>query len=437
MEQTMEAIQLSVFSEIERLGQVIIHDPGPEIDLMVPDMMEELLFDDILDGELARAEHRQFRSVLGKVAHEVLDIQDLFVESMTDEGVKLAFVEDLRRLADISDHTCNLLRNMEPGEMAASIITGIPYEDGRHDSHWRKEFDYRLRPSPNLLFMRDPAAVVGHGYNINFMSTWAREREPLILSYVFRHHPRLRHLSAGDRLYDQLTPLLKDQIKRPQSLEGGDTLVISDKVLAIGCSERTTVDAILLLAENLRKAYRSGEHGFEHLLMVLMPKIRSAMHLDTVFTAINHDECLIYPPFFTDGSRDLLNVVRIDLRQDDLVTRSESNLLRVLKDLGVDLKPICCGGNVSILQQREQWTDGANAFCLAPGVIVMYGRNRATARELDKAGYRVVKADEILEDDRINLLDGRKYAVMLGSAELSRARGGPRCMTMPLSRVRS
>ncbi len=431
----MDPIQLSVFSETDRLKQVVIHNPGPEVDLMVPGMMEQLLFDDILYGDLARKEHAQFRAVLGRVAEEVLDIQDLFVEAMTEEGTKLAFVEDLRRLVDLPEDACKVLRDLPPADVARSVITGLPWDDAGFHGHRHQEFDYLLRPIPNLLFMRDPAAVVGNGYNLNFMASWAREREPLILSYVFRYHPRLRHLSESDRHYDQLTPLLLGEIKTPQSLEGGDTLVLSDKVLAIGCSERTTADAILLLAENLRQSYRRGETPFEYLLMVLMPKIRSAMHLDTVFTRLSPDECLVYPPFFTDGSRELLNVARIDLRQEDLLIHTEANLRKVMQSVGIDLKPIFCGGRNPILQQREQWTDGANAFCLAPGVIVMYSRNRATAEELDKAGYQVISSKDFLANEGIDLLDGGKYAVMLDSAELSRARGGPRCMTMPLSRV--
>lgn len=431
----MEPIQLSVFSETGRLKQVVVHDPGPEVDLMVPQMMEQLLFDDILFGDMARKEHRLFRQALGRVAEEVLDIQDLFMEALEQEGVKLSFIEDLRRLVDLPDRTCNLLRDMPPREVAQRTITGIPWDDARLATHWQKEFDYRLRPVPNLLFMRDPAAVLGHGYNINFMATWAREREPLILSYVFRHHPRLRHVAEGDRFYDQVTPLLRGDIQMPQSLEGGDTLVLSDKVIAVGCSERTSADAINLLAENLRSAFRREASSFEYLLMVLMPKIRSAMHLDTIFTRTSQDECLVYPPYFTDGNRELLNVVVMDLRHEELRIHTEPNLLRVLKDVGIELKPILCGGSDYIMQQREQWTDGANAFCLAPGVIVMYSRNRVTAGELDKAGYRIVKASELAADPGIDLLDGRKHAIMLESAELTRARGGPRCMTMPLARI--
>jgi len=431
----MPAIQLSVFSEIGRLKQVVVHAPGPEVDFMVPDMMEELLFDDILYGDLARQEHALFRAVLGRVADEVLDIQDLFVESLVDEGVKLSFIEDLRRLVNLNDESTNLLRAMPSAEMARCLITGIPWEDTLVHTHWQKRFDYTVRPVPNLLFMRDPAAVVGHGYNINFMATWAREREPLILSYVFRHHPRLRHLKETDRLYDQITPLLKGEIRMPLSLEGGDTLVLSDRVLAVGCSERTSADAIHMLAESLRQDFRRGEGTFDTLLMVLMPKIRSAMHLDTIFTRTSQDECLIYPPFFTEHSRELLNVVKFDLTHSTMHSSVGSSLLKTLRGVGMDLKPIRCGGGNYIMQQREQWTDGANAFCLAPGVIVLYGRNHATAEELAAAGYRIVAAKDLIADPSMDLLDGGKWAVLLESAELSRARGGPRCMTMPLARA--
>jgi arginine deiminase len=158
------------------------------------------------------------------------------------------------------------------------------------------------------------------------------------------------------------------------------------------------------------------------------------MHLDTIFTRISPDECLVYPPFFTDRSRELLNVVRFDLRQDHLQTTMVPNLLTALRAEGIDLRPLRCGGGDPILQRREQWTDGANAFALAPGVILLYSRNQATADELDRAGYRVLRARDVLADGTLDLLDGHTCAVLLESSELSRARGGPRCMTMPLAR---
>lgn len=431
----MQPIQLSVFSETARLKQVVVHKPGPEVDLMVPGMMEKLLFDDILYGDHARREHGQFRQVLARVADEVLDIQDLFVEALQEPGVKLAFVEDLRRLVGLPDETCNFLRDMQPAETACSVIGGVPWDDMPGHTSWEEEFDYRIRPNPNLLFMRDPASVIGDGYSVNSMATWAREREPLILSYVFRHHPRLRHHTDHDKWFDQVTPLVRGEIKAPVSLEGGDILVLSHKVLAVGCSERTSADAIHLLAESLRAHRAEDPASFDHLLMVLMPKKRSAMHLDTIFTRTSEDECLVYPPYFMEGSRELLNVTAIDLRHAELRMSTQSSLLKSLKAVGIDLKPIFCGGDDPILQQREQWTDGANAFCLAPGVITSYGRNIATAEALDRAGYRVLAAEAVLADPDLDLLDGAKYLVQLEAGELSRARGGPRCMTMPLSRA--
>ncbi|HEX4846144.1 MAG TPA: arginine deiminase family protein [Geothrix sp.] len=430
----MQPIQLSVFSETARLKQVVVHNPGPEVDQMVPGMMEKLLFDDILYGDLARHEHGQFRQVLAKVADEVLDIQDLFIEALQDEGVKLGFVEDLRRLVGLPDDTCNLLRDMAPADAARSVIGGLPWDDMPSHTPWEQEFDYRVRPIPNLLFMRDPASVIGDGYSVNSMATWAREREPLILSYVFRHHPRLKHHTDQDKWFDQVTPLVRGEIKAPVSLEGGDILVLSHKVLAVGCSERTQADAIHLLAESLRAHRAEDESSFDHLLMVLMPKKRSAMHLDTIFTRTSEDECLVYPPYFLEGSRELLNVTSIDLRHPELRMSTHPSLLKALRRVGIDLKPIFCGGNDFILQQREQWTDGANAFCLAPGVITSYGRNLATGDALAKAGYRVVTAQAVLTDPALDLLDGNKYLVQIEASELSRARGGPRCMTMPLAR---
>jgi arginine deiminase len=430
----MQPIQLSIFSETARLRQVVVHDPGPEVDQMVPGMMEKLLFDDILYGDLARHEHAQFRQVLAKVADEVLDVQDLFIEALQDEGVKLGFIEDLRRLVGLPDDTCNLLREMSSAQAACSVIGGVPWDDMPSHTRWEEEFDYRVRPIPNLLFMRDPASVIGDGYCVNSMATWAREREPLILSYVFRHHPRLKHHTDQDKWFDQVTPLIRGEIKAPVSLEGGDILVLSRKVLVVGCSERTQADAIHLLAESLRAHRAEDETSFDHLLMVLMPKRRSAMHLDTIFTRTSEAECLVYPPYFLESSRELLNVTSIDLRHGELRMSTQPSLLKSLKAVGIELEPIFCGGRDPILQQREQWTDGANAFCLAPGVLTSYGRNLATAAALDRAGYRVVTTEQVLSEAHLNLLDGSKYLVQIEASELSRARGGPRCMTMPLTR---
>jgi len=347
----MQPIQLSVFSETARLKQVVVHNPGPEVDLMVPGMMEKLLFDDILHGDLARYEHGQFRQVLAKVADEVLDIQDLFTEALQSEGAQRAFIEDLRTLVGLPDDTFGLPGGQSPHDVARTV-SGCAT---------------RVRPTPTLLLWRAPAPGFGDGYSVNSMATWAREREPLILSYVFRHHPRLKHHTDHDKWFDQVTPLVRGEIKAPVSLEGGDILVLSHKVLAVGCSERTQADAIHLLAESLRAHHAEDSTSFDHLLMVLMPHKRSAMHLDTIFTRTSEDECLVFPPYFREGSRELLNVTSIDLRHDELRMSTGPSLLKALRKLGIDLKPIACGGADPLLQPREPWAEGPHPLPPGPG----------------------------------------------------------------------
>ena len=333
----MQPIQLSVFSEIARLKQVVVHDPGPEVDLMVPGMMEKLLFDDILFGDHARQEHALFRRVLARVADEVLDVQDLFVEALADEGVKLAFIEDLRRLAGLPDETCNLLRDMPSAQAARSVITGVPWDDMPSHTHWEQEFDYRLRPIPNLLFMRDPASVIGDGYSVNAMATWAREREPLILSYHLPAPPAPAAPHGPGQVVRPGEPPDPGRDQGPREPGGRRHPGGVRQGAGGGLFRAQHTDAITCLAESLRADHVAGEGRFEHLVMVLMPKKRSAMHLDTIFTRISEGECLVYPPYFTDGSRELLNVVVMDLRHQELRFTTQPNLLAALKGLGIDL----------------------------------------------------------------------------------------------------
>ena len=159
------------------------------------------------------------------------------------------------------------------------------------------------------------------------------------------------------------------------------------------------------------------------------------MHLDTVFTFTSRNECLIYPPVILPGGSQAAKVSSMDLTRRNLTAKNEKSLLGALKKPGIDMEPIYCGGKRALHQQREQWTDGANAFTLAPGVILMYERNVRTAEELTAHGYNIVYEDDLLLG-RVELetWTDKKYALQIPGHELSRARGGPRCMTMPLER---
>ena len=423
-------IHLRVGSEIGRLRRVVVHRPGAEVDVMSPSLMHDHLFDDILYGKRARQEHDRFRAVLATVADEVLDMQDIFAEALADEAVRQSFLNDLALLEKLDAEVVAKMRDMEAGELAAAVIGGLLYPPAHFAQHPAAEIVYRLAPAPNLLFMRDPGAVVNHGLIVSSMATRARQREPLVARTAFLYNPRLR--VGEERVwFDELgDPTFADRAHLA-TLEGGDVLVLRPDLLVVGCSERTSQVAVEILAEWLRRG-----SGVETVLLVLMPRRRSAMHLDTVFTQISEHEALVYPPMFIPSLLELLPVVKKDLRGASIRTEFKHSLLDALREEGLELEPIFCGGHGDrIAQMREQWTDGANAFCLAPGVICLYERNERTLEELAQHGWEVVSDEDVVAGRAKLTVDGRrKIVVTIASNELSRARGGPRCMTMPLER---
>lgn len=414
---------LSVFSEIGRLRAVAVHNPGREVDYMTPSLMHELLFDDILFGKEAREEHALFRKVLGKVADQVIDVQLLLEQALHVDGAKRHFLDRFQALHGLSAADTEYLDSLDAKTLAEIAVTGW-YEDLDNGA----DYKFKFPPVPNLLFMRDPASVIGDGVSINHMATAARRPEPFLLEVILRFHPEWS-VAGEERIWFNAIPgYLKGQPEANHTIEGGDILVMSEDVLAIGVSIRTTQSAVTMLAERVRK-----QHKFKTIIGVLMPHERAVMHLDTIFTRIDEEHCLVFPPFFGLTKSHSLPVIKIDLTANVLQVELKDNLFSAMADEGVSLKPISCGGRNRLDQEREQWTDGANAFCLAPGVILGYSRNLKTADELDRHGYTILSAADAVKDD-VNLLDGRKYFIAIPGNELSRARGGPRCMTMPLRR---
>ena len=417
------ANNLSVYSEIGRLRTVAVHQPGPEVDYMTPALMHQLLFDDILFGAEARMEHQAFTDILSRVADQVVEIQELLAETLTKPEAKAHFVKRFSVLHKLSEENHEELLAMEGKALALRAISGW-YEPLNEGADYR----FRFPPVPNLLFMRDPAAVIGDGVSLNNMATSARLPEPFIMDTVFRYHPRFRVESEQKIWFDTIPSYLAGYPEARHTIEGGDILVLSRDILAVGISIRTSQGAVTLLAEKLR-----NEGSFKTLFAVLMPEERAVMHLDTIFTQIDREHCLIFPPMLDPAHPGALPALRIDLTSKSLNVSLKDNFLVALGESGHPLKPVFCGGRNRLNQEREQWTDGANAFNLAPGVILGYSRNTHTAQELDQIGYKVVTAEEV-ENDDIDLLDGSRYFILIKGNELSRARGGPRCMTMPLKR---
>lgn len=425
-----DSIKLQVFSEIGRLREVMIHRPGLEVDNMPPLLMEELLFDDILFGPAARAEHDLFTDVLRKFGVRTWDFEDLLRDSLKEDAQSTQhLVEILIERERLSTSIKNVLLDMSPEQLTLALIHGIKSSSEK----MAPGNFFELNPLPNLLMSRDPQVVLGNGVIIGSMKRSAREREAILSKFIYSTHPALKnnHLHFDFHSSGKTTTL-------PQfgnlSLEGGDVLIFNEGVVVVGVSERTMEQSIDLLADTLRKLDR-----FKTMIMVRMPGSRSQMHLDTIMTRISKDECLVYPPMLQEGFAETLSVCSIDLaRNKKDYGKRHLSFFQACKSAGLKLDAIPCGEENNYIQQtREQWTDGANSFSLAPGLIVLYQRNAATIEELSKRGYQSLSAtDFIARSDEIEkeVKSGSKYVICIPSSELSRARGGPRCMTMPLVR---
>ena len=408
------SLKLNITSETGLLRQVIVHTPGEEMELVSPENRLDLLFDDILFVRHARKEHLLLCAIFEKVIGDqqgVFQMAELLREAFMQEEARHAFVEGLCRAAPEQNLLVleSELKQLTPDELHDFALTG------------RSPLPLQARPLPNLLFMRDVGAVVGNHVVLSHPATAARARESVILDVVLRYHSGFA--PHRDRL-----------IKLPPGVtfEGGDLLVASPKVVLIGHSERTSFGGVMAVTQALFE-----RTSVEHVLMVDLPKRRSCMHLDTVFTFTAPDECVVFPPLVEKGGAG--RVVRYNRGETSsrFTTEIMPNLERALVEtLDRSLTFIPCGGQDPLHQRREQWTDGANFFAVAPGVVVGYERNRRTSTLMQEHGYRVVSARGFLsyyEESRYE--PGEKMVIKLDGKELSRGRGGPRCMTMPLSRV--
>lgn len=424
-------MQFSVFSEVGRLNEVLVHAPGLEISQMPPALMEELLFDDLLYLEAAQQEHDFFQKVMAgagvKVRHTLALLKSTLKEASDSD--RQALIDDIAYQERLPNETIEKLSALKPGALAHTFVEGMLAPKGM----LAPDRIYDLYPIPNLLFSRDAQTVMGDGIIFCSMKYDVRKRESMLSHFIFTNHKRYADNSVIKN-FNQSSLAQRAPIFGKATVEGGDILVLKEGIVLVGVSERSTERGIEELSRALKK---NGQ--FSHLIMVPMPANRSQMHLDTIFTRVSEEECLVYSPMIEPGSAETLSATILELTGENTIGRRYSCLLDALKSLRVDLKPIACGGRDHYLDQaREQWTDGANSFAIAPGVIFLYDRNVRTIEELSKNGYHVVQPDDFKENDEANLeydfVEGKKYVISFPSTELTRARGGPRCMTMPLSR---
>lgn len=401
---------LNVYSEIGKLKTVLLHRPGKEIENLTPDLMDRLLFDDIPYLEVARQEHDAFAKILSDNGVEVLYLEDLAAEAIENASVKERFLEEYIKEAGILGEkkkqlVKELLLNCKTNrELVDKMMEGIRkselpnYNATSLADMADSGYPFVADPMPNLYFTRDPFATIGSGISLNHMRTVTRNRETLFAKYIFENHPRFKD-SDIPRWFDR---------DDSTSLEGGDELVLNKEVLAIGISERTDAASI----EKMAKRIFDKDESFKTVLAFHIPNKRAFMHLDTVFTMIDFDKFTIHPEI--EGpltvyaiSRGEGNSIKIQKETQEL----DKVLAKYLEVEKVTL--IRCGGGDMIDAAREQWNDGSNTLAIAPGEVVVYSRNHVTNKLLEEAGVKLH---------------------IMPSSELSRGRGGPRCMSMPLYR---
>ena len=416
---TENRIKINVSSEIGRLDAVLLHPPGAEVENMTPRNVQRALYSDILNLSIAREEYRQLQGVLSKVA-DVYIMDDLLAKVLDNIESRTGLLQRICVSEDATDYY-GLLLDMPSRTLAKVLIEGLPARIDTLTAFLKNEY-YALYPLYNFYFTRDAAVTIGGSALVCRMANKVRMRESYIMDAICRSSGVFdcRVVDAND-FQPQNSPIM---------MEGGDIIVAREDILLLGNGCRTSSQGIDFMIERFRREHDKGRY---HVIVQQLPsEPESFIHLDMVFTFLDRDKCMIFESLILgDNQYQTVHITISDGKVSKIT--SAPDILTVLRRLGMDLEPVVCGGPDEWDQEREQWHSGANCFAFAPGKVITYARNIHTLEELDRAGFNVVSADDVISG-KVHVDGDGRYAVTVAGSELPRGGGGARCMTMPLSR---
>jgi len=414
----MTPIETKVHSELGELEGVILHTPGQELENMTPDNAERALYSDILNLSVAREEYGQFAGVLNKVTR-TFQVMDLLEGILEKDEVRQKLIDKICKFENVDNIKGELLQ-LKSGELARQLIEGVTLKKNTLTTFLCDE-RFSLRPLHNFFFTRDASVTTYDRVLISKMANRVRAREAIIMEAIFNNSPLIRTSTYS--------PFDINRDDRHVTIEGGDVIIARDDITVIGNSARTTTRGVDFMVDQLKK--KRTRH---YIVVQQLPHTpESFIHLDMVFTLLNVNECMVYEPVIFHSAQ--LKTITITVDNGEVISiETKDNLLAALKELGLDMKPIMCGGTKDIwLQEREQWHSGANFFAIAPGKVMGYERNVHTMEEMSNNGYEILRAVDILSGN-VNLDDHKKFVVTIEGSELSRGGGGARCMSMPVRR---